>query len=168
MERIMTRRASLAIILVVASAMAAADAHAQFGSLFGSKAEVTEISVDQLQKLKLHEEKQDSPYVLVDVRSEEESAVSLIPGAITKADFEKQRERYAGRTVIAYCTSGYRSERYARELMEQDVKVMNFKGSILGWCRSGLPLVTPEKEPTNRVHTYSSRNRVPAKYEAVW
>ena len=145
-------------------------ADAQLGSLFGRKEAVPEIKVDQLRKLRLDdpENAENSDYVLVDVRSEEESSVSLIPGAITKAQYERNQSRYEGRTVIAYCTSGYRSEKYTRELIKQGKKAVNFKGSILAWCRANLPVVAPNGSPTDRVHTYSRKNRIPAKYEAVW
>ena len=164
----MTRRVWLSAIAVVIGILASGQANAQLGSLFGRKESVPEIKVEQLRQLKFHEANKDSPYVLVDVRTKEESAVSLIPGAISKFDYELHRDRYRDRTVITYCTSGYRSEQYARELIGQGVKAQNFKGSILEWCRDGLPLVNPEGESTNRVHTYSARNKVPAKYDAVW
>jgi len=164
----MTRRAWLSAIALTIGVLATGQASAQFGGLFGRKESVPEIKVEQLRQLKLDESKADSPYVLVDVRTKEESSVSLIPGAITKFDYEKNRDRYGNRTVITYCTSGYRSEQYARELISQGVKATNFKGSILEWCRAGLPLVTSGGDPTSRVHTYSSKNKVPAKYEAVW
>ncbi len=164
----MTRRALLSALALTIGVLATGQANAQFGGLFGSKESVPEIKVEQLQRLKLDEAKADSPYVLVDVRTKEESSVSLIPGAITKFDYEKNRDRYGNRTVITYCTSGYRSEQYARELISQGAKAINFKGSILEWCRDDLPLVTPTGDPTNRVHTYSSKNKVPAKYDAVW
>ncbi len=168
MENGMTRRTWLSAIAVVMALLVTGPANAQFGALFGRKASVPEVKVDQLRQLKLDEVREDSPYVLIDVRSSEESSVSVIPGAITKFEYEKNRDRYKDRKVITYCTSGYRSEQYAKELIGRGIEAKNFKGSILEWCRAGLPLVTPAGEPTNRVHTYSSRNRVPAKYQAVW
>jgi rhodanese-related sulfurtransferase len=168
MKNGMTRKNFLFATVLVFSVAVVNDASAQFGNLFGRKQAVPEIKVEQLRELKLDEKKESSDYVLVDVRTREESSVSVIPGAITMFEFEKNRDRYRDRTVITYCTSGYRSEQYARKLIEKGVKAKNFKGSILEWCRTGLPLLTPNGEPTNRVHTYSSRNRVPAKYQAVW
>lgn len=158
---------SLALALAFAF-LPAGEASAQFGGLFGRKESVPEINLEQLRALKLETTKDESPYVLVDVRAKEESSVSLIPGAISKAEYEKHRDRYENRTVIAYCTSGYRSEQYTRELIGKGIEAKNFKGSILEWCRASLPLVTPNGDPTNRVHTYSSKNRVPATYQAVW
>lgn len=163
----LSRRGLLLAFGLVACGLTTLPANAQLGELFGSKPAVPEIKVEELRKLKLGEAKKDSPYVLIDVRTKEESSVSLIPGAITKFEYELHPERYKGRTVIAYCTSGYRSGQYAQKLVQQGAKAKNFKGSILEWCRAGLPLVSPKGEPTNRVHTYSSRNKVPEKYDAI-
>ncbi len=46
--------------------------------------------------------------VVVDVRSPEEQAVSMIDGAITCGEFEARLEAYEGATVVAYCTIGQR------------------------------------------------------------
>ena len=107
-------------------------------------------------------------FVVIDVRSPKEYEVSLIPGAITKQQFEQDREQYAGVTAIPYCTIGGRSGRYARELGEQGISVLNFKESIIGWCQQNLPLVDPNGAPTKQVHTYSSKHAVPEEYEAIW
>jgi rhodanese-related sulfurtransferase len=101
------------------------------------------------------------------VRSDAEVKVSIIPGAITKADYEKNSKQYEGRLVIPYCTVGGRSGAYAKQLSGKGVKVKNYQGSILQWVDAGLPLVTLNGEPTNRVHTSSNRYRVPAAYEQV-
>lgn len=159
----------IAILITLNSA--STEAHAQFGSLFRSKPSVNEISTQQLQKLLLAQDDKDSAapdFILVDVRSSEESDVSMIPGAITKAQYEQNRNDYKDRTVIPYCTVGGRSGRYAEALAKDGVKVLNYKESILGWCRGELPLVTPAGASTRRVHTYSSRNKVPSIYQAVW
>merc|ERR1712078_405353 len=52
-------------------------------------------------------------YVLVDVRPDELRKVSHIPGSITQAEFEQERDgnagAYDGKTVITSCTIGYKS-----------------------------------------------------------
>ena len=166
--------------LVALSSMPAHRAEAQLENLLGNGSEVETISVGELQSLldrqrereaaaaKSGQEKPTADFVLVDVRSQEEVNVSVIPGAIPKTEYEKNRDRYRGRTVIAYCTVGGRSARYANELKKSGVPVKNFKGSILQWVGAELPLVTLDGKPTHRVHTYSDRYKVPAKYEAVW
>jgi rhodanese-related sulfurtransferase len=106
-------------------------------------------------------------FVLVDVRSDAEVKVSVIPGAITKTQYEKNRKAYEGKLVIPYCTIGGRSGSYAKQLKQAGVNVKNYKGSILEWVKADLPVVTLEGQPTNRVHIYSDRYKIPAKYEAV-
>lgn len=152
---------------------------AQFGGLFGGGPKLETITTDDLSKM-LTEQRQaeaqavqvgtDAPkpdFIVVDVRSEAEVNVSIIPGAITKAEFEKNREQYKGRTVIPYCTVGVRSGAYAKQLAKDGVDVKNYKGSILEWVGAELPLVTLDGKSTNRVHTYSGRYRIPAKYQQV-
>jgi rhodanese-related sulfurtransferase len=154
-------------------------ASAQFRGLFGGGPKVPVIETGELQKMLATEQKasaeakaagQQPPefnFVVVDVRSDAEVNVSIIPGAITKAAFERDQAKYRGKLVIPYCTVGGRSGAYAKKLAGDGVKVMNYKGSILKWIDAGLPLVTVDGKPTNRVHTYSDRYKVPPKYEQV-
>ena len=135
-------------------------------TLFVRRAPVPTISAKKLREL------QQSPgntkFVVIDVRSTEELSVSMIPGAITSEQFEEEVDAYRDSTIIPYCTVGVRSERYARKLLDAGHTALNFKGSILGWCEAGYPLVTPDGEPTTRVHTYSDDYEVPAEYTAVY
>lgn len=151
---------------------------AQFGNLFGGP-KVETIETGELEAMLADQQKRmeqakasgadvpESGFVVVDVRSAKEVNVSVIPGAITQAQFEKDAAKYQGKLVIPYCTVGGRSGAYAKQLVGKGVKVKNYQGSILKWIDAGLPLVTLDGEPTNRVHTYSDRYRVPAKYEQV-
>ena len=152
---------------------------AQFGGLFGGGAKVESIETETLSEMLTQRRKQmseaekkgaevpESDFVVVDVRSDKEVNVSVIPGAITKAQFEKDADKYRGKVIIPYCTVGGRSGAYAKQLAAKGVKVKNYEGSILKWIDAGLPLVTLDGQPTNRVHTYSDRYRIPAKYEQV-
>lgn len=123
-----------------------------------------EISAAQQQGL----EPPRATFLVVDVREPQESQVSMIPGAITKAQYEKQAASYGGMTIIPYCTVGGRSLQYAKHLASSGTKVLNFNESIIGWCNARLPLVTPSGKATNVVHTYNARNRVPSNYKAVY
>lgn len=153
-------------------------AFAQLGGLFGSSVEVieTEALQKQLAARKRAEEfakgkglkVPESDFVLVDVRSEKEIAVSIIPGAITKAQFEKNLEDYREKTVIPYCLVGGRSTAYAKKMVAKGFQVKNYKPSILGWVKAKLPLQTIDGKATNRVHTASDRYTVPDKYERVY
>ncbi|MDM4018746.1 rhodanese-like domain-containing protein [Roseiconus lacunae] len=172
------RSSAICVCALSLIVFATAPAQAQLGAVFPSLAPVETIKVDELKtlldqrkaaekKAQAEEKTVDSDFVLVDVRSEKEFSVSMIPGAITKAEFEKQKSKFKDKTVIAYCLVGGRSGRYASELRREGYDVKNFKGSILGWCQAELPVVTPDGKPTKRVHIYSDRYSIPDSYEAL-
>jgi rhodanese-related sulfurtransferase len=154
-------------------------ASAQFRGLFGGGPKVPVIKTVDVHKMLAGQQRRsaeakaageqppEAEFVVVDVRSDAEVSVSIIPGAITKAEFERERAKYRGKLVIPYCTVGGRSGAYAQKLAGEGVKVYNYKGSILKWIDAELPLVTLDGKPTNRVHTYSDRYKIPAKYEQV-
>ncbi|MBF2026137.1 MAG: rhodanese-like domain-containing protein [Oscillatoriales cyanobacterium C42_A2020_001] len=125
---------------------------------------VEAISVEQLQQLQ-----QAQPVALIDVRSPQEQAVSIMPGAITTAAFERDRDRYANHIPVAYCTIGHRSGLYAQKHQQQGVKILNLRGSVLAWTHAGGNFITSDGKPTHRVHVYSPRwNLVAPGYESVW
>ncbi len=166
-------------VITVIALIPSAPALAQFGGFFGGGPEIEIVDTATLSKMLTEQRKSEAKatqtggakptpnFVVVDVRSDAEVGVSIIPGAITKNEFEKNRQAYAGRLVIPYCTVGGRSGTYAKQLAKEGVEVKNYKGSILKWVDAGLPLVTLEGKSTNRVHTYSDRYRIPSKYEQV-
>jgi rhodanese-related sulfurtransferase len=108
------------------------------------------------------------PPVLVDVRGADEREVSTLPGAVSREEFEAHPERFAGREVVTYCTIGYRSGRYAEELVEKGWKAHNLRGSIVSWTHIGGEL-DHGGAATRRVHVYGRTwNLVASGYEAVW
>jgi rhodanese-related sulfurtransferase len=127
-------------------------------------AKENQIPIDLFKRIQESEEALKS-VVLVDVRSDSETKVSIIPGAITKAQFEAEPEKYKGKTVICYCLSGGRSGKYVKQLKAKDVSAVDLKGSITGWLEAGLPLTTLDAKPTKKVNVYG--NKVPAGYESV-
>ena len=128
--------------------------------------EIPIISAEQIRELQSSNAWTDRS-VIVDVRDEAETDVSVIPGAITKSEFEENSRLYQGKVVIAYCTVGHRSGIYGKKLASMGWQVYNYKGSILDWCKNQLPLVSLDGEVTNRVHTYSSKYKVANGYEAT-
>ncbi len=121
-----------------------------------------QISIELFQKIAADKAALES-IVLVDVRSESENSVSVIPGAITKAQYEADPKKFAGKTAVCYCLSGGRSGKYVKQLKANGVPAVDLKGSILEWCKYELPLTTPDGKPTNKVNVYD--NKVPAKYD---
>ncbi len=108
------------------------------------------------------------PPVVVDVRDDEEREVSMLPGALSREEFEKRRDELAGREIVTYCTIGYRSGLYTRKLVGEGWKASNLRGSIVSWTHVGGELVR-DGAPTRRVHVYGKRwNLVAEGYEAVW
>lgn len=109
-------------------------------------------------------------FVLVDVRTDKERAVSTLPGAITEKDFESRLEELVaeGRTVVAYCTIGARSSSWARDMGKRGVRVLNLEGSVLAWTHAGGDFVN-DAGTTRRVHVYGRRWNLAADgYEVVW
>ncbi len=106
-------------------------------------------------------------FVLLDVRTPEEQAVSMIPGAVTVEAFERTAPTTSS-TVLAYCTIGARSGAYARTLQRRGLPALNLEGGILAWTHTGQPLVTSTGE-TRQVHVYGADWNLAAEgYKAVW
>ena len=122
---------------------------------------VATISTNELQSLLAN---QDSPLVLLDVRSAAEQAVSRIPDAITLEEYEAQASSLARTPVVVYCTVGGRSYMCARKLVAAGIDAKNYRDGIVGWCRAGLPLETRDGHPTTAVHPYWRIFRVPDQY----
>ncbi|MDA8563372.1 rhodanese-like domain-containing protein, partial [Mariniblastus sp.] len=125
------------------------------------------ISTQEIRNL-LADGTRNSNFVIVDVRSEAEVSVSVIPSAISRAEFERTAADHQGKEIITYCTIGVRSGRFAKKLIQQGWKARNYKGSIIDWCKNKLPLVTHDGEETQQVHTYSARYSVPDDYKAIF
>lgn len=109
----------------------------------------------------------DRPAVLVDVREPHERRVSMLPGAITSEEFERNSARYRSWLVVPYCTIGVRSGHYTRTLRERGFEARNLAGSALAWAHAGLPFEADGKA-TRRVHVYDAGwNLLPRGYEPV-
>lgn len=110
---------------------------------------------------------QDSRIVLVDVRSDSETDVSIIPGAITRDEFLTQRDAFADKIVVAYCTVGGRSLMFAQQCARWGFDARNYQGGILAWCAAGQPLQERDGTPTSRVHTHNRLFCAPSGYETI-
>lgn len=125
--------------------------------------QVPSITVAEFKKLK----KQNN-LVVVDVRTEKERMVSVIPGAISKADFERNLDSYKDSAIVVYCTIGYRSGRYAQKLLKQGVNVLNLEGSLLAWSHIDGELVNSSGS-TKQVHVFGKRWKLVAEdYQPIW
>lgn len=117
----------------------------------------------------------DTNLVLIDVRNAHEQAVSMLPRALTTADFAEKFRRGipAGKRLVVYCTIGYRSGKYAMELAKQRLRAENLEGGVLAWSFAGGAFLAKDSTgawaPTQRVHVYDSEwNILHPAYKAVW
>jgi len=105
--------------------------------------------------------------VFIDVRKQEEQGVSMLPEAVTEKVYQKEAARFEGKTVVAYCTIGYRSGMFAKKTGGQGTRVLNLSGGILAWVFEGGKVYHAGEE-TRRVHVYGEKwNYLPEGYEAV-
>lgn len=105
--------------------------------------------------------------LLVDVRTKEEQQISMIPGAISKEEFESNLEKYRSCKVISYCTIGGRAGAYTQGLRKRGIDAFNLKGSVLLWAHAGF--VDSAGQETTRVHVSGSKwDLLPQGYEAIW
>lgn len=105
--------------------------------------------------------------VFIDTRNPEEMEVSMLPAAIVKEAYLKAPASFGGKTLVAYCTVGYRSGVFALEMETKGIVVRNLSGGIVAWALEGGPLYDKNGE-TKRVHVYGEKwNYAPEGYEAV-
>ena len=124
--------------------------------------EVPDISSQEAMKLLSAER-----LVLVDVRKPMEREISMLPHAITKKKYLEDRSAYKQHTVVAYCTIGYRSGIFAREMAEKGVVVYNLRGGLLGWVHEGGKVYHDNGE-LKRIHVLGKKwDYPPQDYESV-
>lgn len=96
--------------------------------------------------------------LLIDVRDEEEYAVSRIPGAVHAGDYATLANLVANkgaRRVVLYCSVGWRSAEAAEHLHSLGAtNVYNLHGSIFEWANRDLPLID-EAGQTAHIHPYN-------------
>jgi sodium/bile acid cotransporter 7 len=106
--------------------------------------------------------------VFIDTRKPAEMAVSTLPGAVTKEEFVFNRDRYAGKTAIAFCTISYRSGLFAQDMATIGRNVANLRGGILAWTLEGGTVYDEQGNPTRRVHVYGDKwDYAPEGWESV-
>ncbi len=98
---------------------------------------------------------QNGEAVFVDFRKSAEMEVSMLPGAITSAEFLEDPSRHAGKTVVVYCTISYRSGVWARE-SNVGIPLFNLKGGLLAWALEGGKMYDAYGE-TRRIHVYGEK-----------
>lgn len=113
------------------------------------------ISVEDLSEIK-------DNVILLDAREPEEYKVSHIPNALyigyDNPDKAVIAELDKSKTVVVYCSIGYRSEKIGEVLQKEGFKnVLNLYGSIFEWVNQGKTIVDMENKETRDIHTYDKK-----------
>ncbi len=118
--------------------------------------EVPQMSTQQLAAMREDDTAPD--ILLLDARSSTEFKVSHLPGAVlasnTRMALEVLDASDPVRTVVVYCSVGYRSSRLAEKLRARGIEnVFNLEGSLFQWANEGRPLYRGE-ERVYQAHPY--------------
>ncbi len=114
------------------------------------------ITVEEYKKRKSENDK----ILILDTRSENEFAVSHIPGA-TFIDYDNFDEMDVASIskdseVVLYCSIGYRSERIGEKMIDMGFKnVKNLYGGIFHWKNTDNEVIDTKGDTTDHVHTYN-------------
>lgn len=114
--------------------------------------------------LSVHELKQMdfSDIILLDARELEEYETSHIQSAhffgYDSPNFESLSNIEKEKTIIVYCSIGYRSEKIGEKLQEIGFSnVYNLYGSIFEWSNAGYPIYDKSDKETKQIHTYNKK-----------
>lgn len=159
------RRASLAASIAVQDQEKRKQQLEWAGAAKQANADLPSLSVQELLAL-------DGDVVVVDARTVEEAAVSMIPGAIHRTEFEFVAGSIPSDVqVVTHCLIGGRAASYARTLKEKnpDLNVAFMAGSALEWQALGLPFAKTSGEETFEFHPFAAKGRalVVDKYTVV-
>ena len=115
--------------------------------------EVPQMSTQQLAAMRADGTAPD--IVLLDARTATEFNVSHLPGAVLASNTRMALEAIEPvRTVVVYCSVGYRSSRLAEKLRARGIEnVFNLEGSLFQWANEGRPLYRGE-ERVYQAHPY--------------
>lgn len=104
----------------------------------------------------------NSEVIILDAREEKEYKVSHLAGAYYSGysnfslegiqDHAKDKDQL----IIVYCSLGVRSENIGAKLQDAGyTNVKNLYGGIIEWKNKGYPVINPQGNETEQVHTYS-------------
>lgn len=100
--------------------------------------------------------------IYLDAREKAEYNVSHIENSVWVGydDFDMQTVENLdkSKTIVVYCSVGYRSEKVAKKLEKAGFKtVYNLYGGMFEWYNQDLPIVDNQGNPTDKIHTYNEK-----------
>jgi sodium/bile acid cotransporter 7 len=106
--------------------------------------------------------------LFVDAREDYEQDVSMISGAITLEEFNKEQNSYRDRNIVVYCTIGYRSGLYTKKLVSKGFSAFNLKGGVLLWSHNKRAFVKGGNS-TQKVHVYGKQwDLLESSYKSIY
>lgn len=113
---------------------------------------VAEITVQEAKKLE--------KAIFLDTREKEEYQVSHIKDAVWVGydDFDISRVNNLdkSKTIVIYCSVGYRSEKVTKKLEKAGFKkVFNMYGGLFEWYNEAYPMVDNDGNTTTKIHAYN-------------
>lgn len=98
--------------------------------------------------------------VILDARERSEYDISHLPNAIFIGYRNFNKEILSpiskDKTIVVYCSIGYRSEKIGEKLRKLGfIDVNNLYGSIFEWVNEGNEVMDKNGQPTLKVHTYN-------------
>ena len=73
-------------------------------------------------------------------------------------DIQSVEKLDKSKTIIIYCSVGYRSEKVTKKLEKVGFKtVYNLYGGIFEWYNQGLPIVNNDGRETDKIHAYNEK-----------
>jgi rhodanese-related sulfurtransferase len=125
------------------------------------------ISTDELKKI-------HSEVIIFDARNKTEYETSRIPDAyfLDDAKISLINTKWKNKTIVVYCSVGYRSEKAAEKLKKAGFNdVRNLYGGIFEWINNRYEVEDFNKEPVNKIHTYNKKWSVWIEnnnYQKIW
>lgn len=101
-----------------------------------------------------------SDFIILDTREEIEYQTSHLKGA-KHVGYKKFKLKKSisdldkNKTIVVYCSIGYRSEKIAEKLQRKGFTVYNLYGGIFDWKNKNNSVLDQNEEPTEKVHTYN-------------
>lgn len=115
---------------------------------------VKEVSIAEIKNFK--------DVVYLDAREKSEYNISHIKNSVwvgyDNFDIETVKNIDKSKSIVVYCSVGYRSEKVTKKLEKAGFKsVYNLYGGLFEWYNQDLPIVDNEENPTNKIHTYNEK-----------
>ena len=74
----------------------------------------------------------DQKSIFIDIRQRYERKVSMLPGSISKKQYEENFKSYQDHIKIAYGTISHRSAKFVQNLQQEGIPVYNLRGGHFG------------------------------------